>query len=331
MRLLIMAAVMTAALQTASPPATDAIVRRATEIFAAEYFDARVAESVSGEIRRRFQAGRYADSTTNQDLANRLTADLYELTRDKHVAVRVRRSSTIGSAPPRRDVPTDAGFRRAEILDGNIGLLDIAYFLRPEEHRAALEAAMKKLLHADALILDMRQNSGGSPDTVTLLVSYVADVPGRPLFEIRPRTGAQQTYVTQPVPAEMRNSDRDVYVLTSSHTFSAGEGLAFLLQEMKRGTLVGEVTAGAANPGRGYVIDDTFEIQVPNGKLQTAVSRGNWEGRGVTPDVAAPAVEALRVAHLLAIDRLLESVPSGTKRENLERARERVRRQNLQR
>lgn len=297
-------------------------VRGAADIFAAEYFDVPLSASVSRELKRRLDAGRYASSASNQELAAALTRDLLELTRDKHVAVQIRRAATGGgAAQERRDVPTTAGFRRTEILPGNIGLLDLAFFMRPVEHRDALAAAMKTLQPADALILDMRQNGGGSPGTVALLISYLVDEPGRPVFEIRPRTGAVQVYATESPALAIRNGRRPVYVLTSPKSFSGGEGLAFILQDMKRALVIGEGTAGAANPGRGYPINDTFEILVSNGQLLTSGSERNWEGTGVTPDVRVPAADALGVAHLRAIDDLLAQTPVGPKRGDLSRVR----------
>ena len=318
MRFLIVAACFVATFQAGNNTTVGSVVRGAADIFAAEYFDAAVGASVSAEIKRRLESGQYAALQTNQELADRLTIDLLELTGDKHVALRLRRAGGGGNgSAQRRDVPTTAGFRRTEILPGNIGLLDIAFFLRPVEHREALDAAMKQLQTAEALILDMRENSGGSPATVALLVSYLIDEPGKPLFEIRPRSGGPDVYVTESVPPQNRNGQRPVYVLTSSRSFSGGEGLAFLLQDMKRAVVIGEITAGAANPGRGYPINDTFEIQVSNGQLLTSGSRRNWEGHGVTPDVLVPAGDALRVAHLNAIDGLLARTPPGPKREQM--------------
>jgi hypothetical protein len=85
--------------------------------------------------------------------------------------------------------------------------------------------------------------------------------------------------------------------------------------------VIGEVTAGAANSGRGYPINDTFEILVSNGLLLTSASRRNWEGTGVMPDVTVPAADALSVAHLRAIDDLLAALPAGSKRDALVKVR----------
>src|SRR5262245_66221557 len=92
-----------------------------------------------------------------------------------------------------------------------------------------------------------------------------------------------------------RNGKRPIFVLTSSRSFSAGEGFAYLMQERKRAVIIGERTAGAANPGRGYQVNDLFEVTVPNARVRSAIKRANWEGDGVTPDIAVPAAQALDV------------------------------------
>jgi len=224
-RIIITAALFVASFQAIDTVTVASIVRGAADIFAAQYFDVPLSASVRTEIRRRLEAGQYSTLQTNQEIADRLTRDLLDLTRDKHVAVRLRRAGGgSGNSAERRDVPTAAGFRRTETLPGNVGLLDIAFFMRPVEHGGALEAAMKQLQDADALILDMRENGGGSPETVALLLSYLFDERGRPLFEIRPRTGTAWVYLTESVSPGLRNGQRPVYVLTSRQSFSGGEG-----------------------------------------------------------------------------------------------------------
>lgn len=108
-------------------------------------------------------------------------------------------------------------------------------------------------------------------------------------------------------------------MLTSARTFSAGEGFAYVLQDRGRAAVVGERTAGAANPGRGYVVNVRFSVTVPNGRVRAAVGGGNWEGSGVTPDVSVTAADALRVAQVAALRQLLKQTPAGEWRDLLER------------
>ena len=287
-------------------PLDPALIRSTVESLALvideEYFDVAMAAKIDAALKNGLTAGRYSLTPSPAALAGALNRELFAVAHDKHLNVAVKRPPDAappagGPAPNQRDQPTDAGFRRVEILPGNIGYLDLTMFLRLTEHRDAIAAAMKKLQPARALILDMRDNGGGSPDTVVLLISYLLDQPALPLMEIIPRSGATKTYATEPAGSGIeRNGSRPVFVLTSSHTFSGGEGLAYLLQEQKRALIIGEKTAGAANPGRPYPVNDVFEVTVPNGRIRSAVKHGNWEGDGVTPDVLVPAATALDVA-----------------------------------
>jgi Peptidase family S41/N-terminal domain of Peptidase_S41 in eukaryotic IRBP len=292
-----------------------------------EYFDAGVGARVDASLRQWLSEGRYADAGTLESLAGMLTRDLLATTEDKHLAVRIVPDAIPGPAASQApDTSRELGARRAnfgiqrvEILAGNVGYLNVTSFYRPEEARDAIAAAMRTLRYADALILDMRGNSGGSPDTAALLASYLFDAADLPLFEIVPRSGTGRRYATESPGLPERNGTRPVYVLTAARTFSAGEGLAFILQERRRAEVVGESTAGAANPGRPYPVNARFEVTVPNGQVRTAVTGRNWEGTGVIPDVKVAGSDALRVGHIRALRGLLERTPSGPWHDTLRR------------
>jgi C-terminal processing protease CtpA/Prc len=292
-----------------------------------EYMDPDVAVRVDTYLRRRVADGVYVDAATPEALARALTADLFAETKDKHLAVNVIRDVPPDAPAARSDGSrldgvrrSNAGVRRVEILAGNVGYLELTSFWRLEEARETIAAAMALLRQADALILDQRHNAGGSPDTAAFLASYFFDTAGLPLFEIVHRSGASPTRYATTVPAlSGRDERRPVYVLTAARTFSAGEGLVFLLQERRRVEVIGETTAGAANPGRPYPVNHRFDVTVPNGRVKSAVTGGNWEGAGVKPDVAVAEKDALRVAHARALRQLLQNAAPGGWRDRLER------------
>ena len=91
------------------------------------------------------------------------------------------------------------------------------------------------------------------------------------------------------------------------------------LQERRRAIVVGERSAGAANPGRPYPVSARLEVTVPNGQVRTAFSGRNWEGKGVTPDVSVSAGDALRLAHIHALRELLTQASSGPWQQTLKR------------
>ncbi len=275
-----------------------------------EYFDPKVGSDVAAALKQSLAAGRYAGATDDEALATMVTRDLFAVTHDKHLVLQAlldipaqRERSAEQAEASRAEVVRRAngGVRAVQILPGNIGYLDLSTFFRPEEARDAIATSMHLLARTDALIIDMRNNSGGSPGTVALLISYLIDPPGLPLFDILHRAPLPADhYAIETVPAGDRYLTRPVFVLTASTSFSAAEGFPFLLQERHRAEVVGELTAGAANAGRPYRINARFSVTVPNGQIKSAVSGGNWEGTGVTPDVKVPAADALAVAQARA-------------------------------
>lgn len=309
--------------QAPAPPERRAIaeaVEAIATIIGREYFSPDDAARVDTLLPAHLSSGRYDSVGSLEALARAVTSDLFDATHDKHLAVAV--VPPAASGPVRPEAPGDAravqarrsnyGVQRVEVLAGNVGHLNLTAFFRPEEAGDTIAAAMRALRGADALILDLRDNSGGSPDTAALVASYVFDRPAVPLFDIVPRGGTDvRRYATiDPVVAD-HDGVRPVYVLIASRTFSAGEGLAFILQEHRRAEIIGERTAGAANPGRPYPVNDRLEVTVPNGQVRTAITGRNWEGTGVAPDVATSAAEAQGVAYARALRGLLARWPTG--------------------
>ena len=300
----------------ASAQDTAATVHALGEAIKQEYFDVGVADRVDAALKQSLAAGHYDGATTPQELAAALNRDLYAVSRDKHLSVTLVRPNAQGR--PQTDAEKNAaralgvrrsngGVRRVEILEGNVGYLDLSSFFRLEEARDAIATAMHLLTRADALIVDMRANGGGSPETVAFFASYFFDEPGLPLFDIihrRADPAPIDHYATNSPAIADRDATRPVAILTSAKSFSGAEGFPFLLQERHRAEVIGETTAGAANPGRPYPVNNQFEVVVPNGQIRSAVGGGNWEGTGVTPDVKVPAADAVRVAR----ERLLKQL-----------------------
>ena len=171
---------------------TAATVRTLGEVLKREYIDVDVAEKADAALQRALTEGRYAGASTPDALARLLNRDLQDVTHDKHIWVEVVAPAP-PSAPPTRSAAdadaaraegvrrSNAGVRRLEILRGNVGYLDLSSFFRPEEARDTITLAMRLLSKADALIIDMRRNGGGSPGTVAHLLGYLLDAPGATL------------------------------------------------------------------------------------------------------------------------------------------------------
>lgn len=231
-------------------------------------------------------------------LASRLEADLRAVTHDKHVRVQTRGAPPPADAP--RRVASEFGLARADRLKGGIGYIDLVGFPSPELFRPSADKAMALVADSRALIIDLRHNGGGSPASVAYLVSFfVSDDKPVHLNDVVRRQAGTETFTTESFfssPTPTKYLGRPVYLLTSGDTFSGGEEFAYDLQALKRATVVGSTTGGGANPGGGLGIGSGLMLNVPSGRAENPITKTNWEGKGVAPDVSVPADQALATA-----------------------------------
>jgi C-terminal processing protease CtpA/Prc len=105
----------------------------------------------------------------------------------------------------------------------------------------------------------------------------------------------------------VRLADKPAFVLTSKSTFSGAEEFTYNLKNLKRATIMGETTGGGAHPVSGQRIDDHFMIGVPFARAVNPITKTNWEGTGVEPDVKVEASQALDAALKLAPERIKDN------------------------
>ena len=262
--------------------------------------------AVAAALRAHLDTGRYAACPSPRALAERVTADLRDAGNDLHLRLLFHEDAAVGEEDEaalealwadqaRR---TAGGMRRVERLDDNLALVEIGPVIgHPSQAGDAMVAAMSLVADADGLVLDVRGCRGGSPDGVVLLLSHLFGAEPVRLSDIESREeGTRQFWTAAVVPGRRYGPDKPVVVLVGPDTFSGGEGLAFDLQEQGRATVVGQPTKGGAHPRIGVVVHPHLELTLPIARSVSLFTGGNWEGRGVQPDVEVPAEEALDVA-----------------------------------
>jgi C-terminal processing protease CtpA/Prc len=198
------------------------------------------------------------------------------------------------------------GVARLERLDGNVVHLALAPVLFPVELVGdTLTAALHVVAGAAALLLDLRDNHGGDPRTVALVCGHLLDEQTH-LVTMQQRDPAKsiQSWTPAWVPGPRFGATKPVYVLVGPETFSGAEELAYDIQVLERGTVVGERTRGGAHPRDGFRLHPHLELSVPVARAVSAITGTNWEGTGVRPDVEVPAADALAAAHRLALSAL---------------------------
>ncbi|THA23261.1 S41 family peptidase [Streptomyces sp. A1547] len=299
---------MTTPTKLSTAPVIDETVRLLTE----HYVFPDIAEQLAGLLQRRLTEGAY-DVNDAEELARLVTTDLQSVNGDRHL----RLKHHAAPVPPkqgaatldamRRDFDTSlGGAPRMQLLDGGVAVLELAPMLFPLEWAAEpLSAALTLASRAQALIVDLRANRGGDPDTVAFVCSYLLDERTH-LNTMHWRGGEriEQSWSLPHVPGARFGGSKPLYVLSSDSTFSAAEELAYNLQQLGRAVVVGEPTRGGAHPCQGWTVHPHLEVTVPFGRAVNPVSGTNWEGTGVQPDVPCAAADSLDRAHALALARL---------------------------
>ncbi|HYY98693.1 MAG TPA: S41 family peptidase [Pyrinomonadaceae bacterium] len=271
----------------------------------------------------------YAQITSARQFAERLTADLQAVSHDKHLRVRYSHEPIPARPEGQREPSAEEreqfrremarinyGFTKVERLPGNIGYVEFKGFLDPEGGADTVASVFNFLGNTDAIIFDLRENGGGDPAMVALICSYLFGPEPVHLNDLHWRDGKGERvdeFWTRKEVAGRRYTGKDVYVLTSNYTFSGAEEFTNNLKALKRATIVGETTGGGANPGGGNRLSEHFGAFIPTGRAVNPITKTNWEGTGVEPDVKVPADQALHIAQLAA----LKKAADASKDENI--------------
>jgi hypothetical protein len=274
----------------------------------AHYVFVDKAQKMIAALRDHVSHGDYDGIVRSWDFARRVTEDLRSVSHDSHLALDYgRRSATEPSREERLAWLRSIHFGVAAIerLERNVVRLAIDQFplVEDEEARQAIADRVSEIADADALLVDLRQNRGGSADTVAMVASYFFGATPVHLNDLvrRDDGSTKQFWTARDVRGKRFGAKKPIYVLVGKGTFSAGEELAYDLQCLHRAKIVGESTAGGAHAGEDYPLDAWFRIDVPSQRAINPITKTNWEGVGVVPDIAVPAESALTEALRRAI------------------------------
>jgi hypothetical protein len=259
------------------------------------------AKQIETLLRQRQQDGKYDAITSGVKFASQLTADMSSVAHDVHMKVRFspRFLRPDGEPDPMTNpAPSrNYGIENVGHLTPTIGYLRISAFPPPSLVADKFASVINKLSDTDALIIDVRDNRGGAPGSVALLISYFVDQRTR-LNDIWSRDSGQtrQFWTEDRLDGKRYGGKKPVLILAGPGTASAGEDFTYTMQALKRATVIGERTWGGAHPVALYRLSGHFYAAIPNSRSISPITRTNWEGTGVKPDVAAPPADALAVA-----------------------------------
>jgi C-terminal processing protease CtpA/Prc len=274
-------------------------------------------------LRAAQQSGEYAQARTPQDFVAAVNRTLFTASHDKHLRLYYDPGSGSPISFPTSGKPRfNFGFNKVERLPGNIGYLELLSFQPPERAAETVRDFMGALANFDAVIVDLRNNGGGTTPGMALVASYFFAAEKVHLSNLYWRdTDTMVEIWTSPQAPGRHSPHQPLYILTSASTFSAAEDFTYSLQKLKRAIVIGERTGGGAHSGKGLQrLSPLFTAFIPVGRSFSPVTNTNWEGVGVEPDITTTAEQALHVAHMTALRRLLENESDEQWKQNLQTA-----------
>ena len=293
-----------------------ALISMIQEHLKTSYVDKDIAEQMTASVGKHLEQKKYKKISDPIAFSKTLTKDLQYISKDTHLNVRyepkrIAQRKRIVSKEQQLKMEQrmaikmgeiNYGFNEVKILTGNIGYLNLSMFADTKYAHDTATAAMNFLSNTNAIIIDLRNNRGGVPSMIQLLSSYFTEVTPVLLSNFYERKTASKTqlYTLSHIDGK-RKSNTPLYILTSKQTFSAAEAFTYSLKHYKKAIVVGEVTKGGANRTKRFNLNDAFSISIPYIQSTHPITKGNWEGIGVLPDIQTFEKEALVKAYIAAI------------------------------
>lgn len=245
-----------------------------------------------------------------QDIVGWVLDDVVQLIRgEKGTKVRLMIRTSEGSTKEvileRDKIKTEETFAKSLILDGpeegeRMGYIYLPSFYANFQDRngrscakdVAKEIEKLKAEKVDGIVLDLRNNGGGSLSDVIRMTGFFIEK--GPIVQIKSRTRAAEVY--RDVDSSVQY-DGPLAVMTNGFSASASEILAAALQDYDRAIVVGsKSTFGKGTVQRFYdmdqVVRDDNVKPLGNIKLTTQkfyrVNGGTTQLRGVVPDIILP-------------------------------------------
>jgi len=283
------------------------------------YIFPEVSDKIIHLINSKLKDGQYESIKNPNEFADILTSDLQSFNYDKHLRVLFEPKRI---AEEKKGISTEDSleleqkflstlkknnyyFKETKILEGNVGYLDLRKFRDPKFAGVTAISAMAFLGNSDAIIIDLRNNGGGTPKMVQLIASYFFSNEAVHLNSVYKRKeNITKQFWTLPHVSGKRMPNVPLYILTSGITFSAAEEFCYDLQSLNRALIIGETTGGGAHPGGRIKATDKYNVWTPTGRAINPITNTNWEGIGVIPDIKTYARDAIRTAHIKALDSL---------------------------
>ena len=276
-------------------------VQQLATILAEHYVLPNVAASLATSLKQAETAGHFDHIQHQAQFVDEVGQWLREQSKDGHLGLELTKDygevTHVRHETDEKRINNYA-FEQLKILPGNIGYLKMNKFVQANEAFAMASHALHFVSRSDALIIDLRESVGGSPELVRFLVSHF--VPAKTvLWRLQDRQSVELTEVKAiSLPNVEALQQMPLYILQHKNLASAGEFFGYTLQQQGRATIIGETSAGLAHYTGAMAVNDWLFVRIPLSRPLFPKTSDNFEQRGVKPDIVVTADAALTRALL---------------------------------
>ena len=239
------------------------MVKDLADSIAVNYIIGEKAIMLKEHLLKELKEGGFDNFKEKNALANHLSDILVTWSNDKHF--RIMAAEPAGERlmmPSSYDhiAKDNYAFKKMEHLNGNIAYIKFNRFIPPAYSGSLITSAMLFAANSDAVIIDLRNNIGGSPHTVAMLAGFFMKEPTLLTINYTRSTDTKEETWSTEADVRVNSSNPDnfivptatlerlknvpLYILTGDHTFSAAEMFSFSLQGYERAIIVGRNTYG---------------------------------------------------------------------------------------
>ena len=289
----------------------EGVIKKLSELMNDNYVFPEVAKKTEAHLLKQLESGHFKQFENDEAFATALTESVQSINKDKHMRIWKNKPYEAPDNTPERLIEekldqidrsrrANSGFNTVKVMEGNVGYLDLRSFAGFQGAKEITDSYMKLMSRCDAVIIDLSKNGGGDPNMVQYLCSFFFDKKVH-LNSVYFRRGDRTTeFWTLDEVSGDKMPDVPLFVITSSKTFSGAEEFSYNMQTQKRALLVGQTTGGGANPGGSMGINDNLSVFIPGGMAINPITKTNWEGVGVIPELETTPEEALDKTYELA-------------------------------
>ena len=307
------------------------IVNNISQILLDNYVFPVTAIKMSDCILKKLKQGEYNKIKEPVAFADALTKDLHSVYHDGHMLVQFdpqellpelidtsTHNQKIEEDPLKRIKQANFGFKKVEILNGNIGYLKLDHFWADSTFgKETVKAALQFVSYTNAVIIDLRDCGGGSEETVNMISGFFFEKPMHLNDMFDRRTNITTQYWTKPDQTFTKMVKMPLYILINNKTFSASEMFVYGMQNINRGVIIGETTGGGAHGTFSQGVSNGFRLYVPYSTAISPVTKTSWEQVGVKPEIETTSDKALETAEMKIFEKVILNTKDASELFNL--------------